>query len=297
MVAVSSGAAAAPTTVEVYYSTSCPNCLQLIQDGALPLLEAQLPSDQVRATLLPWKGDRPSIAAAHMCALRGEAGAGGVGSAPVPGARFVACDLVNLIVPDAPDRTEETARSCAAQAGLAWDGAEGLQACFDGGAGVDLLMSAGYAEQIADADSRIPVTSRTPFVFLDGALLSCPGSAHCDRVWSAEQADWVPLERPGSLLDVVCDRLGPSVPAGCGQAGSAAQGPAASQSLDQGCENCAETGRFRWSPAGRRQAVLLPCTAALALAGAAGLALAARRARAEPLEEPLDSGSDLAPDL
>ncbi|CAK0859682.1 unnamed protein product [Prorocentrum cordatum] len=151
------GAAAAPTTVEVYYSTTCPNCLQLIQDGALPLLEAGLPDDQVRVTLLPWKGDRPGVASAHLCALRGEAGAGATaGSAPPAGARFVACDLVNLIVPDAPDRTEETARSCAAQAGMAWDGAGGLKTCYDGGEGAGMLQGAEYARQIADADGRTP---------------------------------------------------------------------------------------------------------------------------------------------
>ncbi|CAK0816860.1 unnamed protein product, partial [Prorocentrum cordatum] len=173
--------------------------------------------------------------AGDLCALRGVLG----GAAPADsqglaaGVRFAACRASAEF-----RRGQVNATACAELADLRWDGGQGLEACAQGGDAEALLSGGAYGEAITRTMSRTRYASGLPAIFLDGDPLTCPRADLCDSVWT--EAGHEDLERPGSLLAVVCSRLS-SAPPAC----EAAASEAVPADLEK-CENCAEVGRFRW---------------------------------------------------
>ncbi|CAK0816859.1 unnamed protein product, partial [Prorocentrum cordatum] len=246
--ALLAGAAGAPeVSVEFYYSPSSPKSGPYLNRSLGALLAAGLPGSAVRVTVLPWPAGafvptRPYLPTPadnasfpDLCALRGVLG----GAAPADsqglaaGVRFAACRASAEF-----RRGQVNATACAELADLRWDGGQGLEACAQGGDAEALLSGGAYGEAITRTMSRTRYASGLPAIFLDGDPLTCPRADLCDSVWT--EAGHEDLERPGSLLAVVCSRLS-SAPPAC----EAAASEAVPADLEK-CENCAEVGRFRW---------------------------------------------------
>jgi len=274
-------------TLEVWYTTHCPNCQELIHYGLLPLVEAGLPGDQVEILAHPWRngqngpdglyqpvpGDFTSIG--HMCAFRD--------ALPMPApidspslksaVKFLACDMDDLIIPGVK-RDANSVSKCADAAGLHWDGPDGIKACAEGGPnakGYELMHSRAYTDLVQAASSHIQVEAVTPFVFLNGDLLECSGPTHCVATVN-QQGQLVPLATPGSLLEVICSMLSPK-PAACVADGTSAAGESSAATTTEkkfhpACENCAEVGKFHWAPSSQMvwPATIVPfCASAILL--------------------------------
>ncbi|CAK0806852.1 unnamed protein product [Prorocentrum cordatum] len=295
-------------TLEVYYSPRCTRCWNFIQRNVVPLLEAGLPGDQVLVTVLPvpftvlLPGDCVKdvgciASVAPLCALSGQALHAAATSTPRPQPAEDAHGCERGPVPLHPPRALErdTVRNCAEVAGVPLDDIDDCIASRDvfdfigerklfgsvGGrrgtfSSSPLMHSKSYTDNALEALERIDTEGfeghvGLPLVFLDGALLSCDGyGCSARKTPSGEE----PLERPGSLLSVACASLR-SPPeacrgAGADQAGLGAEPVDVSDRLP--CENCAESGRFRWRAPGRADGP--PGRLALAAGALAALPLA-----------------------
>uniref|UniRef100_A0A7S2DJD5 Gamma-interferon-inducible lysosomal thiol reductase n=1 Tax=Alexandrium andersonii TaxID=327968 RepID=A0A7S2DJD5_9DINO len=257
---------------EFYYLTTCPHCLTLIQHAVRPLIQARLPGDKVRFTILPvLKGmsNREQCmetgachhALAPLCALRDTL------PQPVPAdspelrraVDFLACDLA--FTADGLGNTPEVMQECARKAGLDW---EAIDTCTKGPKVFDVMYSTAYAKTIVSAMHRLQKASfaqppSMPWVFLDGKLLTC-GSEGCiaEQTPSGEIA----LPKPGSLLALVCDKL-ESKPEAC-MGVQKSLDPTAVEAEERlaeearRCENCVEVGHFHWHVGESRMAKQAP---------------------------------------
>eukprot|EP00418_Pyrodinium_bahamense_P006776 CAMPEP_0179025104 /NCGR_PEP_ID=MMETSP0796-20121207/7806_1 /TAXON_ID=73915 /ORGANISM="Pyrodinium bahamense, Strain pbaha01" /LENGTH=371 /DNA_ID=CAMNT_0020721101 /DNA_START=46 /DNA_END=1161 /DNA_ORIENTATION=+ len=273
-----------PVTLEFFYGTTCVNCLLFLQNALAPLVKAQLPGGAVRLSLLPWvKGDYSEgqctasdecfYALAPLCVLQyllpqqpAPVDAPGVSRA----VRFILCDQFHRMSAG-PERAraahEGSVRACAAEAGLPWDGPQGLARCARGPGAFAVLRSAAYASSIAAADrviSRGPDITE-PFLLLNGDELRCLGDpvrVECTEVWSLERG-YVPFAAHGNLLYIVCSKLD-HPPEAC----RSVHGSAAPVTVrpTPACEDCSEVLDFRWQP--QRQAWWASWTTASVLVSA-----------------------------
>lgn len=290
-----------PTTVSVsfFYKAACHHCLSFFQGGLLPLLWAELPGDRVRLDLLPWVPSVPDEATClgdtacyyardHMCVLaRTLQTSYGINSTEMKSAvRFAYCDLYNVIGGATPQQNFEHLPECAQEAGLAWAGPGGVQACIEGVEGFGALNSAAYKLVVQTAQEQLQamgVEQMAPFIMLDGKLLVCHGPQWCTALRSPTGEE--PLETPGTLLRTVCSRLYP-VPQACTQVmlhDNEARPVAPPAALVHGnagaCENCAEVGSFRFNHRGEafvNVAGPLSVSVAAIFVVATGVVLAAR---------------------
>jgi len=141
-----------------------------------------------------------------------------------------------------------TTKDCATQAGLAWDGDEGLATCASGPEDFSILMDpVNYADNILAAvqrfkDGGYSLHVGVPWIFVNDDFLGCTGAA-CTvvRTPSGNQ----PLPELGSFLFLVCSKLDPR-PVACAGVGPGAPTAATAQPTPA-CENCASLGSYSWS--------------------------------------------------
>merc|ERR1712113_209674 len=103
-------------------------------------------------------------------------------------------------------------KKCAENAGIKWEGIDGLGSCSGGVEGIRLLQVG--AKPLLAAMKRLhnalnfTVPPPLPWVLLDGNLLSCDGhNALCNSRFTPVGLE--PLPQAGTLLHLVCSRLNP----------------------------------------------------------------------------------------
>mmetsp|Transcript_125975 Transcript_125975/g.251416 ORF Transcript_125975/g.251416 Transcript_125975/m.251416 type:complete len:364 (-) Transcript_125975:64-1155(-) len=250
-------------SIEVYYKTNCPHCLEFLRESVIPLVKAHLPGDRVKITILPYLESgkptglveclsRPDCRAVlpPLCGLKGSLPPPAPADSPAldNGVRFAVCDLAQTAGGLGHDAS--SIRFCAGQAGIAW--AE-MEACLGGPQALGgsqafgmLMIPENYATSILAAVQRFRDAGyRTkigmPWVFFNGRHLACTGSA-CTAFRTPVGDE--PLEQPGSLLYLACSKLHPK-PAACSGASSAARAGLQTTKPTPQCENCAAFGSFR----------------------------------------------------
>lgn len=288
----------AQAKVEIFYSATCPHCKDVLQSAVAPLMQAGLPEDAARVSILPigyvsgqsheecHAQNNCKYALAHLCALREAQPMPSAASLPalLQGARFVACGI---------DATAggsyfgaAAKRHCAEEAGLTWAGASGLEACSEGGEAFDImtrlkadhwarfkLMTAGFAHNVG-----------LPWVFLNGHLFTCTGGM-CTRVAKPaadqQQASIYGLTTgpTNGLLWHVCKGLSPT-PAACDSVLNAPTPQVPATVIKPAyCENCVEEGKFwhnkdAWHKAGRKLSPFVALVVAGAFVSIGGLVVA-----------------------
>jgi len=283
-------------SIEVYYKTNCPHCLEFLRESVIPLVKAQLPGDRVKITVLPYLESgkpsglveclsRPDCSAVlpPLCGLKGSLPPPSPADSPalVNGVRFAVCDLAQTaggLVHDA-----NSIRFCSGQAGIAW--AE-MEACLGGPQALGgaeafgmLMTPDDYATSIRAAVQRFRDAGyRTkigmPWVFLNGRRLACTGSV-CTAFRTPVGDE--PLKQPGSLLYLACSKLDPK-PSVCARETSAARtGPQTVKPTPQ-CENCAAFGSYHGPTESQHQMPAWTWQALSVITGFAAVAAVARAA-------------------
>jgi hypothetical protein len=247
--------ASAAVVFEIFPSPTCSMCHAVLQEGFLPLLQADLPGDQVQAIVVPWpcaetverlspdgiykaSPDDPydKVTSPQVCALRSNLGQ------PVPINSPALLGAVKYMLCDFPaSSSRDNIRGCAAQAGLPYEGPDGLQICKNPNVGYDLMRGAAYSQKVATMRERPDTLA--PHLFVNGEPLICSAPTYCDSIMTAQGQQRM-LRQPGTLKDVACSLLDPPPPA-CQAVGGPA--PAAPPPTTTFCENCWEVGAFRWS--------------------------------------------------
>jgi len=232
----------------------------MIEEGILPLAEAGLPSSLVEITVLPWgNGDvgedgvwRSSasqnsaydlLCSMLLCALREGGEISGTMQTPAPLApkvSFMACHMRAAQAEDGADVTalEPAFAACAHEARIAWSGADGIAACARQ-EGFSIQLGEDYAARISWVYQQ-PKWTNPPYMFLNGRPLNCPSPTYCDSIWTPEGD--VPLETPGSPLDVACSLLDPKPEACLNHVPATSKTSTATEF----CESCFEVGVFKW---------------------------------------------------
>jgi len=290
-----SQSSAPQVSIEVYYKTNCPHCLEFLRESVVPLVKAHLPGDRVKITVLPYLESgkpaglveclsRPDCSAVlpPLCGLKGSLPPPSPADSPalVNGVRFVVCDLAQTAGGLGHDAN--SIRFCAGEAGIAWSEMEaclGGPQALGGAQAFGMLMTPDdYATSILAAVQRFRDAGyRTkigmPWVFLNGRHLACTGSA-CTAFRTPVGDE--PLEQPGSLLYLACSKLDPKPPACVGESTAARTGPQTVKPTPQ-CKNCAAFGSYRGPMQNQQQ---LPTWTLQALAMTTGIAAIAAVARA-----------------
>eukprot|EP00421_Protoceratium_reticulatum_P035839 CAMPEP_0168482894 /NCGR_PEP_ID=MMETSP0228-20121227/65276_1 /TAXON_ID=133427 /ORGANISM="Protoceratium reticulatum, Strain CCCM 535 (=CCMP 1889)" /LENGTH=438 /DNA_ID=CAMNT_0008499335 /DNA_START=25 /DNA_END=1342 /DNA_ORIENTATION=+ len=267
---------AAQVTVQMYYGPACTNCLHFLEHAIRPLLDAGLPGDRVKVSVLPFvkieenvpvaqnlwdqfcrSTDSCFYALAPLCALEASVPAAAPADSPElsRGVSFAQCNQARRLashpstsmeVSDEMRSAEDSeSRACAAQAGMPYDGPQGVKACADGPKSLSLIHSPGYTGRVIAAERTLKLSGKQmmPYVFLNGDVLRCDGGeagVRCGGIWSQAGGDRV-LTHPGTLLHVVCSRLNPRPDACRGVSATPAKvGPTPF------CENCNEVRSFHW---------------------------------------------------
>jgi len=259
-------------TLDFLYGPDCPHCLTFLRKGILPLIQAGLPGDRVKLTVLPFvqlenveipvkywdqicmQTNICFYAMAPLCALKVNVPAAVPVDSPVlaRGVHFATCNQAKRMASHPSTGTDVTlemrmaedaeSRLCAQQAGVPYGE---IKTCVESGQGTSLVHHPGYRDRILKFEATLKKSGRQmmPYVYLNGDVLRCDiGDAglDCSGIWTAAAGD-KPLASPGSLLHVVCSRLKPQ-PVACKGV--------TSQRVKVGptkqCENCVEVGAFRW---------------------------------------------------
>lgn len=224
-------ASSSSVNLAVEYYPRCSHCARFLATSVAPFVEAGMPGDTFKFSILPWVDEEvvpKACTLTTLCALKET-----FPSFPKPspadapslktGVKFVACAIA--AENSATGCTDDALKDCAAQAGLSW---ETLHSCATGPEASKVTAA---AMSVMHYDASGP----SPFVNVndkcesgwDGSLivLGCqslqPRPFQCDmdslESLAREQAmSWLPK----SLLNT------PKVP----------------------CENCWEMGSFHWSP-------------------------------------------------
>lgn len=249
--------------LEVYPSPTCPNCLDMMRNGILPLVETGLFGDQVWLSTIPWvrgihddaKGiwestSEPSAAydqlcSMELCALR-QANSSNPSRLDSKGlrraVRFIVCHMT--VAQHAGNggtvaQMEADVRQCAFESGVPWANEEGvgLRDCSLG-LGFDVQRSDALAAKINWVYKQRH-WSNAPFLFLNGWPLLCSGSTYCTSVWTPDGE--LPLEKPGTLLQVICSLLHGPVPMACVDQVSSST---PTNTVTVTCEQCWDLGSF-----------------------------------------------------
>lgn len=288
---------------EVRPSPTCDNCLEYMREAFLPFVEAGLPGDQIQVVVVPWPGEQAldevsaagvfegenDAVALQVCAMRNALAQPAPIDSPamVSAVRFIACDDAARMAGASPEARLQT---CAAQADMPYEGADGAKMCADPEEGFKIMRDGTYSALVTATRGR--PYSGPPHVFLNGEPLNCPSLTFCDSTGGQRVAGTAgitgatPLEVPGTLRDIACSFLDAPHPA-CEGAATAAD---AEQHANSGptttyCENCRlrawEVGRAakRWLPVhtGLAQPPPALCAALVAVLCVAGWAVASRR--------------------
>lgn len=260
-------------TLDFFYGPECGHCLNFLRQGILPLMEAGLPGDRVKLTVLPFiqlEGKLPVAteywdqicmgtntcfySVAPICALKVNVPAAAPVDTPelAKAVHFAECNQARRlashpntgadVTPEMRAAEDAESRACAAQAGIEYSG---VKACVEGGEGMRLVHSPGYTDRIVNYELVLQKSGEQmmPYIFLNGDVLRCDGTPtgiDCSAIWTPAGSDHL-LAAPGSLLHVVCSRLAPQ-PAACAGVtpGRVKVGPTPA------CENCVEVGKFHW---------------------------------------------------
>jgi len=257
--------------VQVFYKTDCPHCAEFIRRGVSELVEAQLPGDRVQISVVPMvkpsngqqecgRDELCSSALPLLCAWKPLMPQPVAADHPLfPSTmKFLSCDLMF-----SKGRSGGAVRECAKRAGLNYTD---LERCASGEQVVDTIRTADFGGQIVGAIERLQTAGfednvAMPWVFIDSAFLHCSGDG-CTGTLYPDGAE--PLEKPGSLLYLVCAGLHPK-PAAC--AGVQGYGTTAMVSSMKHCENCVEMGGAKWQRLRQASSSNMAWFTPLALAG------------------------------
>jgi len=236
--------------VQVFYKTDCPHCAEFIRKGVSELVDAQLPGDRVKISVVPMvkpsNGQQEcgrdalcSSALPLLCAWRPLVPQPVAADNPLfPSTmKFLSCDLMF-----SKGGSGDAVKECARRAGLDF---EALERCSAGEQVVDTIRTADFGGQIVGAIKRLQTAGfddniAMPWVFIDSEFLQCSGDG-CTGTMHPDGAE--PLEKPGSLLYLVCASLHPQ-PAAC--ADVQGYGTTAIVSSLKHCENCVEIPEAKW---------------------------------------------------
>lgn len=205
-------------TVEFFYSVTCPHCHDFLRGPMLPQLIDSLPGGEVVVNIMPLvpshstadtcKADPTcALAVAPLCVLK-QTGTGPqkADSANLRGLlKFLACDIEDTF---AGVRDQAKTKACAVKAGIDWEGPQGLHRCaFGDTPGLELLKLSKVAQvrtEMTFQNKGFMGMPGIPWVIVDDRMFDC-SDKQCMAVILPKHE--VQLQKPGSLLSLVCMRL------------------------------------------------------------------------------------------
>mmetsp|Transcript_95643 Transcript_95643/g.205214 ORF Transcript_95643/g.205214 Transcript_95643/m.205214 type:complete len:298 (-) Transcript_95643:201-1094(-) len=214
----------AAVKVGVYYGPKCSHCRSFLQTSVVPLIQAELPGDQVQITVMPvinGGGSSPLDLnfLAQVCAIESAFPMPAPADSPklIAPVRFAICCLGTIC------DTMDKVMHCKSETGLVVDPLP----CIN--KGLDTLTSGSYFEDPVAGQGH-GFNSPVPWFVLDGQ----------------NQAGY-----DAEILGPVCAKL-PAGTSGCPATGAQATTLAPQAAADAAvaqhkvCENCWEVGRFHW---------------------------------------------------
>lgn len=236
--AAPAGPAGNTVTIDFYYGALCENCLNYLRMALIPLLEAGLPGDRVKLSVLPYikiedkipveisfwdtycrASDVCYYSLAPICALKVAVPAAVPVDSPelAKAVRFAECNQAKRlashpnshldVTPEMQQTQDTESRDCAAQVGVPYDGPGGIKACADGPESLQLVHSPGFTNRIVQYQHTLEGSGKQmmPYVFMNGDVLRCDGDAggiECTGIWTPAGGDKL-MQNRGSLAHVV----------------------------------------------------------------------------------------------